>query len=236
MVRLDPDIARTASLLGDPTRATMLIALMDGSTRPATELARLAGVTPQTGSAHLAKLLDGGLVALTAKGRNRYFRLAGRDVARLVESLSVFSRSASALTSGAEAEARGLRYARTCYDHLAGRVGVALTDALVARRNLRARDSHFVLTERGTRWIEGLGIDTAELRAGRRPLALSCIDWSERRPHLAGGLGAALLDFAMDSGFPARVRDSRALTGIGGEPPTWAQASDRNIAAIAPDP
>lgn len=204
---LDPDIARAAGMISDPTRARMLVALMDGTRRPATELARLAGVTPQTASSHLAKLVAARFLVSHAEGRHRYFSLAGRHIAKLIEGLAAVSQPAETWTSAAKAEAQGLRHARTCYDHLAGQVGVALARALVRERVLRLDDGTFTLTSAGTDWLHAHGIELT----GPRPQVRACTDWSERVPHLAGALGAALLDHARAHAWVAKVRNSRAV-------------------------
>ena len=210
-MRLDPDISSTAQLIADPRRATILLALMDGSTRPASELARLAGVTAQTASSHLGKLLRGGLLTLTVRGRNRFFQLASPEVASLIESISVASRPSMTLSSGAQAEARGLRFGRTCYDHLAGRLGVGLTATFVSRGLLELSSAAFTLTARGEDWFGALGLDLSKLTATRRPLVRACLDWSERKPHLAGALGAGVLTFALERKLLVRARTSRAV-------------------------
>jgi DNA-binding transcriptional ArsR family regulator len=206
---LDPDIARAAGMISDPTRARMLVALMDGTRRPATELARLAGVTPQTASSHLAKLVEARFLAAHAEGRHRYFSLAGRHIAKLIEGLSAVAQPAETWTSAAKAEAQGLRHARTCYDHFAGQLGVALARGLVRARVLRLQDGIFTLTTSGTAWLNAHGIELAP--QGTRPEVRACTDWSERVPHVAGALGAALLDHARAHAWIAKVRNSRAV-------------------------
>jgi len=190
----NPDIARLASLIGVRARAAMLLALLDGSALPATELACRGGASPQAASAHLRKLAEGGLLAVTVSGRQRRYRLAGREVAHAIEALlsAAPPPRVTALTQSLAMER--LRTARTCYDHLAGRLGVAVTDALVNRRALRPSGGEFHVTACGERFFEDLGIDVPALRRGRRALARACTDWTERRPHLAGSLGRALHD------------------------------------------
>lgn len=190
----DPDVAGVAGLIGDPVRAAMLLALLDGAALPATELAYRGGASPQAASAHLRKLVDGRLLAVAVAGRQRRYRLAGRDVAHAVEALLAVAPPArvAALTQSLAMER--LRAARTCYDHLAGRLGVAVADALVRRGVLRVGRGEFQVTPRGERFFGGLGIHVAALRHRRRALARACTDWTERRPHLAGSLGGALLE------------------------------------------
>ncbi|WP_203227167.1 ArsR/SmtB family transcription factor [Streptomyces cyaneogriseus] len=205
-------LARLAALFADETRAACLLALLDGRAWTAGELARHAGVAASTLSEHLGKLVAGGLLAEERQGRHRYVRLAGARVAQLVEDLAaqVAPRSAAPrprtlrAVSAGSAMARG----RTCYDHLAGRLGIALTDALTARRLLR-QDTGFALTDAGLAWFRTAGIRLD--RAGRRPLARACLDWTERRPHLAGAAGAALCRHALDAGWCVRIGSERAV-------------------------
>ncbi|MEU4656615.1 winged helix-turn-helix domain-containing protein [Streptomyces sp. NPDC023723] len=205
-------LARLAGLIADETRAGCLLALLDGRAWTAGELARHAGVAPSTASEHLGKLVAGGLLAEERQGRHRYVRLADDRVAQLVEDLAaqvapeaVARRPRSLAAAGAGAAmARG----RTCYDHLAGRLGIALTDALTSRGLLR-QDTGFALTDAGLAWFGTTGI--ALVRGGRRPLARACLDWTERRPHLAGVAGAALCRHVLDAGWCVRIGSGRAV-------------------------
>jgi DNA-binding transcriptional ArsR family regulator len=206
---LDPDLAATAALIADPSRARMLAALADGSTRPAGELARMAGVSPQTASSHLDKLQRGELVRCEAQGRYRYYRL-DPDVASLLETLAGFSAPAQTLTPRQLQRAEALRLARTCYGHLAGRLGVAITESLCARHLLEAGEAEFVLTSEGSLWFANLGINTGA--SGGRLFGRRCLDWSERRYHLAGALGVALGHRTFELGWIRRMDDGgRAL-------------------------
>jgi DNA-binding transcriptional ArsR family regulator len=206
-----PLLARLAGLIADETRAACLLALLDGRAWTASELARHAGVAASTLSEHLGKLVAGGVLAEERQGRHRYVRLADARVAQLVEDLAaqvapddvVRPRTLRASSAGS-AMARG----RTCYDHLAGRLGITVTDALTAR-GLLLQDTGFALTDAGLRWYEGAGI--ALDRKGRRPLARACLDWTERRPHLAGVAGAALCRHALDAGWCVRIGSERAV-------------------------
>lgn len=197
--------------MGDPARANMLHALMDGRALTAKELAYLAGVAPQTASGHLAKLLEGGLVAVAAQGRHRYFRLAGAEVATALEGLMVLARSEPSrrLPSRVGAE---LSAARTCYDHFAGRLGTGIHDALVAGGHLSVADGGYGLTGSGEAVFEALGIATKRTGKARRAALRPCLDWSERRPHLAGALAAALACRCFEAGWVLRQKDSRAVT------------------------
>ncbi|PTM94830.1 ArsR family transcriptional regulator [Streptomyces sp. VMFN-G11Ma] len=208
-----PQLARLAGLMADETRAACLLALLDGRAWTASELARHAGVAPSTLSEHLGKLVAGGLLTEERQGRHRYVRLAGSRVAQLVEDLAAQVTPAGPVrprprtlreSSAGSAMARG----RTCYDHLAGRLGIAVTEALTLRGLLR-QDTGFALTDAGLDWFGSVGI--ALERRGRRPLARACLDWTERRPHLAGVAGAALCRHAMDEGWCVRIGSERAV-------------------------
>jgi DNA-binding transcriptional ArsR family regulator len=207
-----PYIAEAASLIGDPARANILLSLMDGRALTATELSLVAGVSAQTTSSHLAKLSEAGLVKMERQGRHRYFRLASPQVAHAIEALSVLAVNGAPRHRPTGPRDEAVRFARTCYDHLAGRLGVAVTWRLVEMGYLDADDKNFHLTDAGTAAMENLGIDVERLQARRRAVARRCLDWSERRPHLGGALGAALLDRFESDGWIDRVKDSRAVT------------------------
>jgi DNA-binding transcriptional ArsR family regulator len=207
----DADIAPVAALLGDPARAAIISALHEGRALHAGELARRAGISPSTASAHLARLVDGGILALERSGRHRYFRLAGEDVAHAWEALAALAPRRPVRSLREANVAAALAEARTCYDHLAGRVGVAVTDALIARRALAEQDGSFRLGPRAHIVLARLGVDGDALRTSRRPPALRCLDWSERRPHVAGALGAAVCARALEAGWVERRTGSRAL-------------------------
>lgn len=212
-MRDGPNIARIAALIGDAARAEMLSALMGGQALTATELAAAAEVTKQTASAHLAKLLDAGLIAVQPQGRHRYFSLADADVARLLESLMGVAFRAGAVRLRAGPREPALRSARVCYDHLAGERGVRMLDALVDRKHVRrGRDGSLELTASGADFFRALGIDIDALTEQRRPLARSCLDWSARRPHLGGAVGAELLRHIFSKGWARRAKDSRVVT------------------------
>ena len=199
-----PNIARVAALIGDPARAEMLTALMTDRALTATELAGIAGVTKQTVSAHLAKLREAQLIAVEASGRHRYFRLADRDVARLLESLMGVAFRTGSLRLRSSPREPALRKARVCYDHLAGELAVWAYEALVAGRVFRSDADGFELTRAGAAWFTDFGIDVSAARHLRRSLCRPCLDWGERRHHLGGALGAALLQrfYALRWGKP----------------------------------
>jgi DNA-binding transcriptional ArsR family regulator len=192
-VKEGPDIARVAALIGDPARANMLLALMNGRALTATELASEAGVTVQTASSHLARLYEGKLLCGRKQGRHKYFTLASTDVADAIESLMGLAAGAGHLRSRTGPKDRALREARICYNHLAGEMGVKMFDGLLGRGHLHFENGELQLTESGRNFAIGLGIEIETLSAGRSPLCRECLDWSERRSHLAGSLGRALL-------------------------------------------
>ncbi len=202
-----PNVARVGALIGDPVRAAMLGALMDGSERPAGELAALSGVAPQTASAHLARLLDGGLLAVKQHGRHRYYRLRDSEVAHAIETLSVAADIAPGRRQKIDP---ALKRARRCYDHVAGELGVAICDAMIQSRHVVAGGDGFALSAGGEKWAMGLGL--VPHGENRRPIVRPCLDWTERRPHLAGWLGAALCDKLEGDGAIRRRSDTRALT------------------------
>lgn len=188
----------------------MLVALLDGRALPAGELAFLAGISPQTASSHLARLVDGRLLTRETHGRHRYFRLTNGDVAHAVEALAAVAPAPRVRVPVLDDRARELRFARTCYDHLAGRVGVLVTEALIARRLIVPAAGQYEVTEDGHAWFAALGVDVAALEVGRRRLARPCLDWSERRHHLAGALGAAFTDQLLQRAWLARIPGGRA--------------------------
>ena len=210
-MKTGPDIARVASLVGDPARANMLTALMSGRALTASELAREAGVTPQTASSHLGKLTGGGLVALEKQGRHHYFRLAGADVASVLEGLMGLAERAGHTRVRTGPKDPALRRARACYDHLAGDLGVQLFDALARRRLIERTGDAVGLTRAGEREFSAFGIDLATLSASRRPLCKPCLDWSSRRSHLGGALGVAVLSRLYDLKWAQREAGSRVV-------------------------
>jgi DNA-binding transcriptional ArsR family regulator len=206
-----PYLAEIAHLMGDPARANMLHALMDGRALTAKELAYLAGVAPQTASGHLARLLQGGLLAVAVQGRHRYYRLAGSEVAIALEGLMVLARTEPSRRRLPSRVGEELSAARTCYDHFAGRLGIAIHDALVAGSHLTVADGGYGLTRTGEEVFTALGVDSAPAGKGRRVALRPCLDWSERRPHLAGALAAALACRCFEMGWVLRRKDSRAV-------------------------
>jgi DNA-binding transcriptional ArsR family regulator len=206
-----PNIARIASLLGDTARADVLTALMTDRALTATELAAIAGVTKQTMSAHLSKLLDAALVAVDQQGRHRYFRLADEDVAGLLESLMGVAFRTGAVRLLSSPREPALRKARICYDHLAGELGVMAYESLLRHGAFALSRDQLRLSESGVEWFRRLGIDTDAAARQRRIFCRPCLDWSERRHHLAGSLGAALLSRMQDLKWASRVKNSRVI-------------------------
>ena len=206
----DTHLARLAGAIAEPARARMLCCLLDGHARTATELAAVGEVAASTASAHLARLKEQRLVESVAQGKHRYFRLAGSEVAAVLEGLLVV---AGAPRSGFQPGTPSrLRAARTCYDHMAGTAGVALHDRLHAQGWLRTEGDVYELTAEGAVALESLGLDIESARRSRRRFACACLDWSERRPHLGGALGAAWLQLSLRRGWVRQALDGRALT------------------------
>jgi DNA-binding transcriptional ArsR family regulator len=211
MARPGVDIAEIASLMGDVARGHMLAALMDGRALTALELALAAGVTPQTASSHLGKLTQANLLAMEKQGRHRYFRLASPRVAESLESVLTLAGDAPPRHRPVTRIDAEMRTARTCYDHVAGLLGVGVTDALVKRGHVVIEDDAGEVTSSGVEFLEGLGIDLAPRAKSRRVFCRPCLDWSERRPHLAGHVGAALCAHFIGADWVQRKRESRAL-------------------------
>jgi DNA-binding transcriptional ArsR family regulator len=207
---IEPRFARIASSIGDPTRARMLGMLMGGERRTASEIARAAGVQASTASEHLARLVREGLIALEARGRHRYFRLADADVAHLLEALSIVAERAQPDAKWRRGPYQPLKHARTCYRHLAGELGVRLLDSLLERGHLVPAQHGYAITRSGLAWIESIGVEARPAMRGER-YAYACLDWSERRDHLAGPLATALLDHFLARHWLAREGTTRAL-------------------------
>jgi DNA-binding transcriptional ArsR family regulator len=208
--------AETAMLVGDPARASMLAALMDGRALTARELAEAAGITPQTASGHLARLTGAGLLAVERQGRHRYHRVASPDVARMIEGIMAVAAARDAapaprrVATGPKSEA--LRRARTCYDHLAGRIAVAMADHMADSGLIDLSADGGALTSSGENFLRDLGVAIDERPARGRVFCRPCLDWSERRHHIAGSLGAALCRCCLDKGWLRRVEGSRELS------------------------
>jgi len=206
-----PHIAGIAALIGERARAEILSALLAGQALTATELAAVAGVTKQTVSAHLAKLLGAGLLAVQSQGRHKYFRLADRDVAHVLEGLMGVAQRTGALRLKSSPREPALRKARVCYDHLAGELGVLALDSLEKRRLVRRAGDGIELTKSGQEFCGSIGLGVDAPRRHRRALCRPCLDWSVRRNHLAGALGAALLAKCYERGWAKRVSGTRVV-------------------------
>lgn len=210
-IPLQPDISIVANLIGEPARAKMLTALMTGKALTATELALEADVTAQTASSHLAKLLTGELLVVRKQGRHKYFQLANTEVAELVEKMLNLSASIQQISVKTGPVDEAMRHARVCYDHLAGEIGVALYDALL-HQNLIREDTHqATLTLQGEKFFSQLGMDFNLVKQSKRPVCKSCLDWSERRNHMAGQLGAWVLSHVFEQQWAKRDLTTRAI-------------------------
>src|SRR5262244_420200 len=205
-------IAEIAALVGEPARATMVFALLDGRALAASELASAARITPQTASTHLAKLTDAGLLSMVRAGRHRYFRLASSTVADMIDGIVAVALQKRPRYRPLSRQARALNAARICYDHLAGRLSVDLTDSFVAREYVVLDDGVAELTRRGTRFFSEFGIELPPRRATRGHYSRLCLDWTERRPHIAGAVGAAITRRCFDLGWMERMERSHAVT------------------------
>jgi DNA-binding transcriptional ArsR family regulator len=208
-------IPRIANLLADPARASILWTLIDGTSRPAGELAFAANISPQSASAHLAKLVEGGLLHSEAQGRHRYFRIASADAANLIESMASFGASIRPRVPPHPPLVRAMPsqflHARTCYDHLAGETAVQVLQAMLKGRWLVSTGNEFEPTRLGREKLAALGVDLTRERTGRRAFARGCVDLTQRRPHLAGALGAALLDLYVRKNWVQRTPRSRVV-------------------------
>ncbi|MGI6854041.1 ArsR/SmtB family transcription factor [Mesorhizobium sp. 1B3] len=210
-MREGPDIARIASLVGDPARANMLSALMDGGALTASELAVEAGVSLPTASSHLSKLMEGGLLRLTAQGRHRYYGLAGREVAAMLEAIMGVAASVGPKRARPGPRDVTMREARVCYDHLAGEHAVAMLDSFLERGIIVREGDRLGLAEAGAGFFEAVGIDRDSLVKPRRAVCRACLDWSVRRSHLAGTLGAAIFDKILSEKWARREKEGRAV-------------------------
>jgi DNA-binding transcriptional ArsR family regulator len=209
----DADFAAPARLMGEPARAAMLLALLDGRALPASDLAGIAGVGPSTASAHLAQLVDGKLVTGRRLGRHHYFSLAGPEVAKAVEALQLLAPRREVTSYSQSTTAARLAEARSCYDHLAGRVAMVLADALVTEGAIAplVAGATGTVIDAGRPIAERLEVHVVLATASRRPVVRGCLDWTERRPHIAGRLGAHLLERLLDEGWVTRVVGERSL-------------------------
>ncbi len=209
MKQFEESFSQMASLLGDRTRSLILCTLLEGRAYTATELSLRADISPQSASNHLSKLVDAGILAVRNQGRHRYYSLASPEAAQALESIAALLppwnlKSESMLPAG-------IAYARSCYDHLAGRLGVEMTDSLLGKSILADSNGEFVVTPAGEDWLSSLGLDITEMRRQKRAFARKCLDWSERRHHLAGALGASIFRMMLTNNWVRRRTDSREL-------------------------
>ena len=206
-----PDISRLGALIGDPARANILTALMSGKALTASELAGEAGVTLQTASSHLAKLEQGALIRVRREGRHKYITLASDDVAHVLEAMMGLAAGSGQLRTRPGPRDPEMRHARICYNHLAGDMGTRMYDSMIARRFLDHSGDALTLGAQGRAFVTDLGLDLDTLPSPRAPLCRDCLDWSERRSHLAGRLGRGLLAHFETTGWASRVPDSRII-------------------------
>ncbi len=207
---MENEFSKVAALIGDTVRAKILWALLDGRAYTATELAVYADTTPSNISMHLIKLVKAELLTVESQGRHRYYNYARPDISFAIEAL------ANLIPKGnpgkmAITESKPVEYCRTCYDHLAGKVGVLLTDSLLKHQLIHKQNNDFEVSQRGIAWFTSVGIDLNIVRKRKRSFAKSCLDWSERRHHLSGSLGAALLDNMISNDWMRKSRNSRAV-------------------------
>jgi len=207
----DKNIGFTSSLISEPSRAAILMALLDGQALPAGELAYRAGISPQTASSHLSKLVEGRLIMVERHGRHRYYKLAGPEIGQALETLLAIAPQTPSLRRSLIDEQSAIRVARACYDHLAGRLGVHLTLALVKKKVITPDDRYYTVTKKGEKWFAEFGINIDRLKRTRRIFAKQCFDWTERQPHLAGVLGAAILNRLFEQQWIVRIKEDRAV-------------------------
>ncbi|MCY9308293.1 winged helix-turn-helix domain-containing protein [Bacillus inaquosorum] len=208
---MNPNIAKISSLLSDPSRSSILLSLMDGRIHPAGELAYLANIKPHTASFHLNKLLEAKLISVEKHGRHRYYRLSNSEAANVIEQLLSIAPKEKVTSLKDSKEKSDLHFARTCYDHLAGYVGVQITNSLVEQGMLKKVDLNFEVTSEGSLFFSNFGIDEEQQRNKRRAFARCCLDWSERQHHIAGALGNALLVRMLEEKWIVRMPKTRAI-------------------------
>lgn len=201
-----------ALLIGEPARATMLWKILDGRMHTATELAIAADLSAQNASMHLAKLVKAGLLSVVKQGRLKYYQFANPDVAYVLEAIANLVPRDNLIPQDDVSNSSRIKYCRTCYDHLAGKVGVAITDKLLSRKIIEANHQDFTISNSGIKWFDRLEISIPELTAGKRVLARKCLDWSEKRPHISGAVGAALASRLFELKWLQRVKNSRIVS------------------------
>ncbi|WP_025028629.1 ArsR/SmtB family transcription factor [Caldalkalibacillus mannanilyticus] len=207
----NPNVAIVASLVSDASRAAILTVLLDGRFHPASELAYMAGIKPQTASFHLGKMVEATLITVEKQGRHRYYGIRNQEVARMMESLLAIAPPIKIRSFTQSSEDTALRFARTCYDHLAGNLGVQLTNALLNMELIYEEEDSFSITKKGEEFFKAFEIDLERIKKKRRSFSHKCLDWSERRPHLAGALGNALLERLLQLHWIERLPKTRAM-------------------------
>ena len=210
-MQANSNVAIIAALVSEASRAAILTVLLDGRFHSASELAQMAKIKPQTASFHLAKLIDANVVTVEKQGRHRYFAIRDQDVARVMESLLSITPPVTVKSLRQSSQDKAMRYARTCYDHLAGNIGVQLTNALLRNGILLEEEDRYTVTEHGTKFFADFGVDLNEAATKRRQFSHQCLDWSERRHHLAGALGNALLERVLELNWVRRLPGTRAV-------------------------
>ncbi|QGH35653.1 helix-turn-helix domain-containing protein [Gracilibacillus salitolerans] len=208
---MNPNVSKIASLLSDPTRSAILLSLMDGSIHPASELASIAKVKPQTASFHLHKMLESNLINVEKHGRHRYYKLINSDVAKVIEQMLSISPNSPVTSFRESREQKAIHFARTCYDHLAGYLGVQITNSLMEQGYIKKVELNFEVTPEGSKFFQDFGINLEEQEKKRRAYARCCLDWSERQHHIAGALGNALLLQMLERKWITRVPNTRAV-------------------------
>jgi DNA-binding transcriptional ArsR family regulator len=216
-MNINPNLSNVASIVSEPSRAAILTVLLDNRFHSAGELAYMARIKPQTTSFHLSKMIEANLITVEKQGRHRYFRIQGPEVAKIMETLLPLSPPAQIRSFNQSTEDKAIRQARTCYDHIAGFLGVQLTDSFIKKGFLTDNNDEFLLSEGGVSFLASLGIDVQEVRKKRRSFSHKCLDWSERRHHLAGALGNVILELFIELNWVKRLPKTRALeiTSIG---------------------
>jgi DNA-binding transcriptional ArsR family regulator len=208
---MENQFKQIAALIGDPTRATIMWTLLDGKAFTATELAIAADTSPQNISMHLGKLLQADLLCVENQGRHRYYKFSRKEIAYAIEAMATLLPAATTRNSSVNENNPAIKHCRTCYDHLAGKVGVAITDSLLKQRIIIDSNNTFDLSRKGQQWFSNLGIDLNELKQQRRSFLRPCLDWSERRHHIGGSLAASLLEIMLSSDWIRRTKNSRAV-------------------------
>ena len=207
-----PNISYIAKLIAEPTRAIILDCLMNNQALPASELAYMAKVSHPTISSHLSKLVEGNLLTVEQHGRHRYYRLANQEVAEVLEKLGTIAPTVQVRSLKQSSQLKQIRYARTCYDHLAGKLGVEITEKLLDRQFIILEDGEYIVTEQGKKWFLNFGINVDEADIKRRVFAKPCLDWSERRYHISGWLGSAIAKLLLNrDGLRKRIRTELSI-------------------------